>query len=326
VPAGGRELGQRRVAHRQQRREQEHRHDRQAIAELGGLLQADLRGLAGRDDVQQARPLHAARDIGDLVERPRRLDERDVGARRERAVRALDRLVEAENGARVRARDQHEVGVGAVLGGGAHLADELVGADHLLVVEVPAALREHLVLDVEGGDAGGGVLAHCAHDVELVAEAGVGVRDHRHADRGGDARRVLRHLGHRQQPVVGVAEAGRRAGAGHVDGGEAGLLDDPGGQAVVRARGDDERVAGEQLPQSCCARHDGEPSAGAERPHHASPAPGEARSFRRGRAFVHTRPKPEVWQRWHRWTSLLTARPRSSRSRRPSYGRPTSPG
>ena len=88
-----------------------------------------------------------------------------------------------------------------------------------------AFLREDLVLDVHGGDAAPFVFAHRAHHVELVAVAGVGIGDHRQADRARDPAGVVDHLGHAWQAVVGIAERRRGAGAGHVDGSEAGVLD-----------------------------------------------------------------------------------------------------
>src|SRR3989442_5475142 len=54
------------------------------------------------------------------------------------------------------------------------------------------------------------------------------------------------HLGHRREPRVGHAqERERRAVAGHVDGGEADLLEDPRAQRVVAA-GNEERLAARQ--------------------------------------------------------------------------------
>jgi hypothetical protein len=79
MPAGRGKPLQRRVAGGEHRREQQHRHDHQAVAERGGLLQADVRRPAARDDVQQARPLDAPRDLGELLERLRSFDKGDVG-------------------------------------------------------------------------------------------------------------------------------------------------------------------------------------------------------------------------------------------------------
>ena len=45
------------------------------------------------------------------------------------------------------------------------------------------------------------------------------------------------------------------AGAGHVDGREAGLLDQPGADGVVGARRDQHARAGQQLPEGFCGAH-----------------------------------------------------------------------
>ena len=127
--------------------------------------------------------------------------------------------------------------------------------DHLLALHVAAALRRDLVLDVQRGDPGRGVLAHRAHHVERVAVAVVGVGDQRHAHRLREPPRVAGHLVEREQADVGPAEQrGRRAEAGHVDGGEAGALDQPRRQRVVRAGGQHRLRAGEQLAEG---RHRG---------------------------------------------------------------------
>ena len=121
---------------------------------------------------------------------------------------------------------------------GADLGDELGARDHLLAIEVAAALGRHLVLDVDRRHAARLVFAHGARHVELVAVAGVGIGDQRDADRARHDRRVVDHLAHGEQAEVGVATRGRSAGAGHVDGLETGLLDQARADAVVGAGGD----------------------------------------------------------------------------------------
>ena len=53
----------------------------------------------------------------------------------------------------------------------------------LLALHVTAALREGLILDLHGRGARALVLPHGAGDVRELAEAGVGVGDHRERDR-----------------------------------------------------------------------------------------------------------------------------------------------
>ena len=169
------------------------------------------------DDVQQARPAHQLRHRRDLFQGLRRLDKHHVGAGLDRVVGAPDRLVEPGDGARVGARDDHEVAAAARGSGGADLGQPVVARHDLLVVEMAAFLRKALVLDMDAGDPGGLVLAHRAHDVQLVAVAGIGVGDDRQVDRGGDAAGVVHHLGHRDEAEIGIAQGRGGAGAGHVD-------------------------------------------------------------------------------------------------------------
>jgi hypothetical protein len=107
---------------------------------------------------------------------------------------------------------------------------------------------EHLVFDMDRGDPRART-PDGAEDVELVAEAGVAVADQRDIDRVHDAARVTHHFGHGGETVVGIAERHGRAGAGHVDGGEAGLGDGAAGDAVDGAGGHDHLLGGEQLAE-----------------------------------------------------------------------------
>ena len=157
--------------------------DRDRVAHAFGVVELDLRRLAAAHDVQQAGPLTRFGTASTSAMRLRRLDEGHIGAVGERRVGALDRLVEADHGARIGAGDDAEVLRAAGGGGGADLGDEVLAAHQLLVVEMAALLGEHLVLDMDGGDAGALELLHGAEDVELVAEAGVAVADQRDRDR-----------------------------------------------------------------------------------------------------------------------------------------------
>ena len=78
--------------------------------------------------------------------------------------------------------------------GGADLRDELLGLDDLLAVEVAAAVREHLVLDLDAVSAGALEDADGVAHVHGVAEAGVRVDDQRQADGLPDRRHVLDEL------------------------------------------------------------------------------------------------------------------------------------
>jgi hypothetical protein len=108
----------------------------------------------------------------------------------------------------------------------------------------------HLVLEVDAGHPGLLVLADRAHDVDRVAVAGVRVGDHRDVHRADDPAGVVDHLGAGEQAHVRAADQrGGGAEPGHVDGVEAGLLDQPGGQRVVGAGGDQRVRRGQQRAQ-----------------------------------------------------------------------------
>ena len=122
--------------------------------------------------------------------------------------------------------------------GGAHLEHHLVARDHLLAGHVTAALRGHLVFELDGG-ARGLELAHRAADARLGAVAGVGIDDH-----GGSSTRHAPHalddLGEPDEADVGQAEVvrGERV-APVVERLDAGPLGDLRREAVVCAEGDD---------------------------------------------------------------------------------------
>ena len=78
----------------------------------------------------------------------------DVGAGFAISGGAVDRRLETVGRDRVGARDDDEVEVGARVGGGLHLGDHLGLRDRLLAVEMAAAFRKHLVLDLDGVGAG----------------------------------------------------------------------------------------------------------------------------------------------------------------------------
>ena len=110
-----------------------------------------------------------------------------------------------------------------------------------------AFFREFLVLDMDTGDPGRLVGAHRAHDVELVAIAGVGVGDDRELDRRSDAAAIRHHLRHRDEAEIGIAQHRRRAGAGHVDRLEPGALDQPRRDAIIGAGRHHHAIAPHQL-------------------------------------------------------------------------------
>ena len=95
-----------------------------------------------------------------------------------------------------------------------------------------------------------------ANHVQFVAVTGVGVGDHRNIDGTHDAGRVGDHLGHGHQAEIRITVRRGGAGAGHVDRWEAGLSDEPGGDAVIGARSDHHRLGLEQRAQPCGRCHE----------------------------------------------------------------------
>src|SRR6516225_61984 len=157
--------------------------------------------------------------------------------------------------ARVGARDNHEIPVATGGDGGADLCQIILARDDLFAFEMTTFLREFLILDVDSRDAAALKFAHGAKHVELVAVAGVGIGDHRHFDCGGKTPGIGDHFRHRNEAEIGVSQTCRRTGTRHVDGGETGLLDQLGGDAVVSARRHDYPVPLQQCAETATLRH-----------------------------------------------------------------------
>ena len=163
-------------------------------------------------------------------------------------VGALQRSLDAEDGAGVGAGHNHEVGVHAGIHGGLDFAHHFLHGDNLAAHHVAALLGHHLILQLDDGHAGLLVLADGADDVDGVAEAGVGVGDDGHAGGLHHVGGTHDHLAHAHQAHVGLAQvAGGLAVAGHIDGVKAQLADDLAGEHVVGAGGDDGLLAGKEF-------------------------------------------------------------------------------
>ncbi len=131
-------------------------------------------------------------------------------------------------------RHDEEVLVATSVGCGTDALDRGVLVDHGLAVEVAAALRIDLILDVRAGQARVFELLDRAGDVHRLAEAGVGVDDRGEVGHTGDLLRPSGHLGERREADVGQAQVSREHGAGDVDAVEALLLDQARAQRVER--------------------------------------------------------------------------------------------
>ena len=140
----------------------------------------------------------------------RELRENHVGARRRISLGASDRFIKAatDRSHCIGACNDDEIRIASCVTGGADLAGGLFERDHLLASDVAAAFRADLVFDVDGGDTGVFKIAHGAHDVNGIAVAGIGVRDHRDADRARDVAGVGRHLLAGDEADIGQTEQG----------------------------------------------------------------------------------------------------------------------
>jgi hypothetical protein len=184
-----------------------------------------------------------------------RLDEQRVDAALEVGLGTVERRLEPFDGQRVGARHDQRLGAGTSIERGAELALHLGDRDHGLAVEVAAALGEGLVLELDHGRTGALEAAHRALHVERVAEAGVGVDDHRHAHAFGDARQRLLDFREGRQADVAAAEPGvgdRRTR--EIERLEAGLLGDERRERVVDAGREQHAPAREAFAQAHDAR------------------------------------------------------------------------
>src|SRR5699024_3323559 len=178
-------------------------------------------------------------------------------------LRPVDRRVEALAGTGIGAGADDEVLVAAALDGGLDALGHLGGGDDLFAVEVTAALRVDLVLEVESRDAGVLELLDRAGHIHRLAPAGVGIDEGRQVRHPGDIASVVGHLGHRGQSDVGQTHGRGERSAGDVDALETDLLDDLSVDRIDGAGELDDPVAGEQfaelraaLGRGClCAQH-----------------------------------------------------------------------
>ena len=173
---------------------------------------------AAQHQIDQQRRVDLMGNAFDLLDALRCLDENHVRTGSGVAIRPFDRGVQAERSSRVGPRDDEQVVVAAGAECGGQRLLELRGIDDALVLQVPAALGEYLVLQLDCRDAGLLVEPDGAHHVHRGAVAGVGVGDQRDVTEHTDQHpRALGHLGGGDQPDVGQPESGcRNTGAGHV--------------------------------------------------------------------------------------------------------------
>src|SRR5580700_2049711 len=93
--------------------------------------------------------------------------------------------------------------VGSGLDSGRDFLNELFGRNDRLAPEVTTSLGEGLVLDVESGNSGAFVPGDGPLNIQRISESRVRISDQWATDDARDARRLGRHLGHREEPEVG---------------------------------------------------------------------------------------------------------------------------
>src|SRR5437660_672766 len=176
------------------------------VAERTQSAKRQERRAAARRVVEEERGVELPRHPLDLLLGPRRFDEEQVGASPGRGRAAAERLVESGRRDRVGPRDDEEVRVRARLDRGADLSLELGERNDLVTREMSAALRRHLVLEVERRHPRALVQRHRPPHRERVAVAGVGVGDEGDPDRGGEVASVVDHLAEPREGQIGQPE------------------------------------------------------------------------------------------------------------------------
>jgi hypothetical protein len=203
---------------------------------------------AALEPVEQQR--HAGKGAGDgsnFVVRLRRFHKEYVRPRFAVGARAAERGVHSLDGAGIGACDDQKFGRAAGLGRGADFFDHLRSGHYAFAFHVAAALRRHLVFNVDCGDARALVIGHGADHVQGIAVAGIRVGNHGQFHSLHDARGIVHHFGLGQQARVRPPQKRRRrAEAGHIHGGESGFFYEARGERVVSARSQNGLRAGQQ--------------------------------------------------------------------------------
>ena len=179
-----------------------------------------------------------------------RIGEDHVGAGFRIGARTPQHALDALDRQRVRARDDGKSIVPASQAGRFDLFHTFDQGYHLLAGHVPAALRMHLVLDIDAGKPR--LLEHLHRVVHVhgIAVAGVGIGGQRDGEGAGQHPAMVDVFRKSHHPDIVDAEerignAGARRGS-HL---EAGLFDQAGAVAVVDAGGDDQPASCQELTE-----------------------------------------------------------------------------
>ena len=148
----------------------------------------------------------------------------------------------------------NDVKVPSRLHGGRDLRRHIDGIGELLVLEMPALLRQQLILDVHRGCAAILETAHHVHDVEHFAIAGVAVDQQRQISRAADLSDEETDLLDREDAEVRQAHGCAHGGTGEIESLETGCFRLQRCQAVMGPRKLQDFVAIEELAKTLSRR------------------------------------------------------------------------
>jgi hypothetical protein len=144
--------------------------------------------------VGKQRPVDGLGDCLHFFGTLRRLDEEHVGACRCIGFRPADRLVETEARAGISAGDDQEIIAAPAVGRHFDLLDHIRHGHHASIGRVAAFLREFLILELDGRDAGILIAANGVANIEQSAIAGIRIGNDRRAGKLHHLRDALDHV------------------------------------------------------------------------------------------------------------------------------------
>mmetsp|Transcript_144532 Transcript_144532/g.463133 ORF Transcript_144532/g.463133 Transcript_144532/m.463133 type:complete len:231 (-) Transcript_144532:87-779(-) len=217
------------------------REDCHLVAELDISLLAQHRSLATLHDIhQQWHVSQPPPDLRHFLLRLGRLHEQDVRARVREGAAPADRLLQAQICSRIRPRDYQKIRRRSRRDGNFNLGDRLLDRNHFPARRVPALFGELLVFKLYGTRACRLVALDRVLHVEQATEPSIRVTDQRAVRQAGHYAHALDHVPVARQARIWHAQVrANGAKACHVQGLEAGLICDEGGDAIEDARADE---------------------------------------------------------------------------------------
>src|SRR5216683_5973627 len=151
---------------------------------------------------------------------------------------------------RVRACDDHEVGIGTRSTCRLHFPDRLAARQNRAHAAAGAARRRGLILQVNRCDSDALEFPHRACHAVDVSPSCFTVANHRYFHDSCNTSRLRHHLGHRGQAKIGSTnQRGRNAEPGYMQCFESGRLRDERGKRIEASRPDDTSLLAEHLSQ-----------------------------------------------------------------------------